>query len=438
MAYRSCPNCQRSIEINPGYVDWCEDCHWSSANPEQVKAENIWGALALRLSHQTGKRAFDFWVKQNLLASPPVSKTYGLALGLSGALVVAYLCLWLAVIMGFFVWWGQGFYVIIPVVLAAIAIYVWPWHFTPVPHEDIIAREQLPLLYQWTDQIADRMGAPKLKGIILTEEYNAGVAQVGWRRVPILYLGLPLWEMLTPSEQLDLLGHEMGHLVNGDTTRKGLTGLALTLLIHTGELICPDDILPEAYQGSFLWASDRMAFETAQLLHIPVKMLQWLIAQGCWGLAHVLLRLLWMDSQRAEYKADLWGLQLAGLEASIGGLKTAAMEDVFWSVVHHRVVNKTAQDPEDLFKAVRQSMDGLPAKELRRREWLLTQEDHRLDATHPATIYRIQMLKSQVAYAKRIPVPMPHPEQLAVELSPWRKEMALKVLDHLRDRLYAR
>lgn len=81
--------------------------------------------------------------------------------------------------------------------------------------------EQHPALFALIGEVADASAQPLPWRVYLTPEVNASVADVGGllgvgsRRV--LWLGLPLFELLSEAELRAVIAHEYGHYVHGDT-----------------------------------------------------------------------------------------------------------------------------------------------------------------------------------------------------------------------------
>ena len=67
--------------------------------------------------------------------------------------------------------------------------------------------------------MAEQTGSPTPKYVKLNADFNASTARRGVRHEAVLTLGAPLWQILDGDERLALLGHELGHQVNGDATQ---------------------------------------------------------------------------------------------------------------------------------------------------------------------------------------------------------------------------
>jgi heat shock protein HtpX len=98
-------------------------------------------------------------------------------------------------------------------ILIAVAIIPRPSHFTPPG--PLLNPPGQPRLFATLDEVARAVGEPMPAEVYITPEMNAGVLQVGSRRVMVL--GLPLMQVMSVSEMRAVLAHEFGHYKGGDT-----------------------------------------------------------------------------------------------------------------------------------------------------------------------------------------------------------------------------
>ncbi|HEY7296021.1 MAG TPA: M48 family metalloprotease [Dehalococcoidia bacterium] len=82
-----------------------------------------------------------------------------------------------------------------------------------LPHGAVAARLEL------TGAIARELHMATINEIAVTPASNAAFGRMGWRRRRVLLLGQPLPLTLDSQERVALLGHELGHGVNGDAVR---------------------------------------------------------------------------------------------------------------------------------------------------------------------------------------------------------------------------
>ena len=104
-----------------------------------------------------------------------------------------------------------------------------------------------------------------------------------------------------------LLGHEIAHGVNGDSTRSFIVGSALNALeewiVFLRGLLNHAATWGEILSGSVTW-----------ILSIPFALLQSLLAH-----------LLWLDKQRSEYFADYLGSTISGTDAALSTRAASAL-----------------------------------------------------------------------------------------------------------------
>lgn len=87
----------------------------------------------------------------------------------------------------------------------------------PKPEGLRLKPEEVPALFETIRGLGRTLRAPKLHSVVLTLDFNAGVAHrprlgvLGWPKRYLL-LGLPLMQALTPDQFRAVLGHEFGHL----------------------------------------------------------------------------------------------------------------------------------------------------------------------------------------------------------------------------------
>lgn len=107
----------------------------------------------------------------------------------------------------------------------------------------------------------------------------------------------------------------------------------------------------------------------------------------------MLIALLYRDSQRAEYYADLVATRVSGAGAMVSTLrKLFFAESVEWIV--HRYAN-FRMEGEDLFDSIRSCVQRIPAREIERLRRLGLREDVRVDASHPPTAHRITVIEQR-------------------------------------------
>ena len=94
------------------------------------------------------------------------------------------------------------------------------WVTTGEPEGITVTPTEAPALFAELDRLRLDLGAPVIHRVVVTNEFNAAMAQVprlgifGWPR-NFLVLGLPLMRSLTPRELSSVIAHELGHACGG-------------------------------------------------------------------------------------------------------------------------------------------------------------------------------------------------------------------------------
>lgn len=242
--------------------------------------------------------------------------------------------------------------------------------------EHLISRQEFPFLFKAVDQLADAMHVKRIDGIIIDDEFNASVAQVGWRRRKIIKIGFPLFSIMEPEEQLAILAHEFGHISNGDLTRSFYIGTALYTLQTWYELLNPVPI--DEY--------DSMGF-----FEIPVYYFMAFLALIPYSIFLLLVHLLFDDSQKGEYLADERAAKAVGYKYLISSMEKFQYADTFYLKIRELAVRKNTMN---LFHAVHEQIKIMPDREKERLSRLAQHETSKLDSTHPPTAYRIKLLEN--------------------------------------------
>ncbi|PIW18043.1 hypothetical protein COW36_06470 [bacterium (Candidatus Blackallbacteria) CG17_big_fil_post_rev_8_21_14_2_50_48_46] len=399
-----CPECKAPLYDHPDYTQWCPACDWNlQPDAEQNQAQNIFEYYYLKLSEKLGLELFQVLKTQNLANITHLGKlSTGVRLFSIGVIFV-YLSL---ILTGLFCLWlfrGQVVGSLIGLMFLGFAFLATPKR-QPPPYagQTVLDATNLPMFYSLLQLCATALNTPQPDGVIFTPEFNASVSIYQKKRY--LFIGLPLWSVLNTEEKLALLGHEIGHLAHNDPMQQRLPDFAMNILFRTGDAICPDNLAPH-YEGN-LFYEDKMIQSFAEILLIPFNWLLALIAHGFWGLGHLLLRWLWADSQRAEYRTDLNSLRLASLSACLTGFEKFTLEPEIHEIARQRIRKKQTEKPGSLFEETLTHWQNMPSSEHERRRRILEKEKHRVDSTHPTTAFRMEMLKFQAEYIQRQELPL--------------------------------
>jgi Zn-dependent protease with chaperone function len=253
----------------------------------------------------------------------------------------------------------------------------------------------------------------------IDEQFNASFATVGWRRRRELTIGLPLWSVLEPDEQVALLGHELGHCVTGDPLRGVYVGAAVSTLSQWCDLLRPRR------------AMRRRRDLVSVLIEPVVNLVMFCLAQLPRTAAAILVQGAWRESQRAEYRADLVGASVSGADAQVSLLRKLGLRGTVARCVQHAALARTR---DDLFVAVRAAAHAVPATELERLRRISCRPGVRVDRTHPPTAYRIALME-RVSNRPAVEQSTSDVAAIETELAPLRSALQHKLVDGYRNRL---
>jgi Zn-dependent protease with chaperone function len=397
LQFQSCPQCQTELPIYPGYPTWCDRCGWNLEIPKPPQKESLFDKLHRTLSRKSGERLYsDIMKEQSLTARFRPAKLVAFVLaGAVHAVTVGLILLglWLALFS------VPGFRFL--GVSLGVLCWVFAWWTLPRPSrskDPILPRGRFPQLYQLTDRIAQALGCPPVDDIRYDADYNAAFGQLGWQRRRTLFVGVPLWAVLDTQEQIALLGHELAHNANGDPLRGLFIGGAMRSLAHWY-----DWFRPRAQR-----LSSGAIIAIFNIVMLP-------FAGAIWIWAYALSRLLWYDSQRAEFLADLLAAQVGGTLAQVTMLEKLQLYSTFRAEL--RFAYLKGQVP-DFFAHLKQHTDQVPARE-RERLCRIEQLTHvGIDTSHPPTAQRIAFVESRPVGRPLVELSPQEAEQLQQEMQP--------------------
>ena len=376
----SCPLCAAPLVTETGAAPWCERCEWGLYRFEPPVGAGWLARWLGRLSYRVAYRATSAQFRGLERASLTRPRFGAVRLAVLGVSLV------LTVLTGALAAAGVWLIVAIPnvvtvtvggvVILVAIALIPPPARFdrdhTP------LARADAPTLYALVDRLAVAVGTRPPGLIAVGPEYNAAVSQYGLRRRRVLYLGLALWGVLTAQQRVALLGHELGHFVNGDARHGLLARPAMLTLGRLARLLSPG----RARNAGGLVAVSEL------LLRVVMRPVTIALALAQLGI----LALVFRDGQRAEYLADRGAARLAG---------TAATVELMDLLVHgegaHTIVASQARaghGVEAWRRAIAELRDRQTPTRLGRLRQLTVRRDSSLLASHPPSGLRSRLLEA--------------------------------------------
>jgi Zn-dependent protease with chaperone function len=192
--------------------------------------------------------------------------------------------------------------ILLGLVCVGVAVLMRPrWVRRPSTY-DVLTREAAPTLFALVGRVADAVGTRAPDSVVVDAGFNASAGSYGLRRRRLLCLGLPLWGVLDPQERVALLGHELGHFVNGDPAQGLLTQPAFTTLGRLAGILAPEGLRGRTGLEAIALALVRPVF--------------WVVSRAAYAAQLGLLVLGMRDRQRAEYAADAVAVRVAGSAAA--------------------------------------------------------------------------------------------------------------------------
>ncbi len=375
-----CPTCAAPIAFDRRFGPWCLACDWNvdagAVKPANLsRVERRRAALAARLAAGSARPLVDADTDR-----PP---RWGLAgtIGLVGscAVIAAWLLLVLA---GITLVQSGTIVVVVGVVALGIAVVSRP-RLGAEP-DGVIARADAPTLYALVDEIAVALKAPKVHVLAFDGDWNAGTLRFGPLQRTAIVFGLPLWHALSDPARIAILGHEVGHSVNGDTSRGLVQGTALRTLYSWAEVTEPDDLMSE-YSG---WEG---------LFSIPVNLVMLVLSAFFTFLFNSLQLVLIRPRLRAEFYADRLAASLAGAPAMVDALDRLRLERAYRRAVGAIAIG--SRPTGELFTELQAQIALTPASELERARRREAIDPLDRDPSHPPHNERIALLERRASSA---------------------------------------
>jgi Zn-dependent protease with chaperone function len=247
--------------------------------------------------------------------------------------------------------------------------------------------------------------------LLLDHDLNAFTVAVGVRRTRVLCIGLPLWAALEPQERVALLGHELGHFVNGDVRRGPLVGVAETTLTRVAELFDTRGTTGGGYLVTLITRA--LGVFVAALARTLQILLVWTSLR---------------DSQRAEYLADEMAARAGGTDAAVTLADHAVMTEAMGTRVRREAPARTGTAAGHEAARVARANLAVSLPVLHR---LSRRTDVSLFATHPPAGLRAEMLERRSAQAAAVTLTETDAAGIDAELAAHAKR-AIRELAHQR------
>lgn len=383
-----CPQCAGPLARLAEEPPWCPQCEWN------LETLQLRGKPPPRGAVRTRARAFA--LNQALLAElsgtlpqrPATTRVRAILLAASAALLAFDLALLVG--GGYLLVAGIGAMHLVGFLLLLIGlecrIRVPRWE----PKVVRVSRAEAPRLFSIIDQACAALGGPRIERLYVTATWQASCGRSGLRGRTVLVIGLPLWASLTPNGRMALLGHELGHLVNGDPTTAFVTQPALTTFRRLAAVFNPQELFSR--YGTY-W----------QYLAAPLVLaVFWPVYVVCRRADRLLSRTAARDHQRAEAFADALGMRLGGKSGALE-LGQVLLFAGTARIAVREAARAGSSDPADWQQAVAAAIaERLP--DTRSAEQISLRYEVSAFASHPPTGLRHRLIASWPDMEPVIPV----------------------------------
>lgn len=426
----ACPSCGQRMRLDVRFVQWCVECgHGADPKPLELDARS--GRRAER------EQARSLRLFESLRSAPNLRPTSASGVAVTAiSTVVHVIGLAVLVIPIWLVVATNGFYLSdIALLIGGVTFWaVLPRKAFRGPDAEGMGRDQAPNLYALLDQCSAQLGCAVPAKVFVGGRYNASTGRIILRRESYLAIGMPLWTILSGQERIALLGHELGHQVNGDPAHGTWAGTARWSLGQWMRVLSPRQNTYEVGRSTYARRTHGMG-GLAALLAPVVQMIVflpfYLLALGCNTL---LTRLDLYCGQRAEYLADELGARLAGSEAAGGLLGKLAFGEAIGTFILARRNRKrstgrrTPVDEGDLWQSLAEFVDSIPETERQRRRILDKARNTRTDRTHPANHLRSALVHERPQWAGTIKLSEDEWARIDEELAPAGRAVAKRLM----------
>lgn len=366
---------------------WCPACEWGLERYDDEQHRFVgWKWLDRRLYAAAYLTSGSEFRRQQ--AGRPDDGRSGTRLAVTAVAVALHLtvlaCLVLGIWLCLHAFPSRTLIAGIPLVL--VAILLRPRFGRLRSDVTVLPRRDAPALHDLVRRVAAAVGAPVPHVIGVDGNYNAFASSVGIGRRRVLVLGLPLWGSLAPQERVALLGHELGHFVNGDVRRGLLTQPVYRTLPQVRLLLTPSRGAQAG--GIATWIG------TAIFRFVSIGLRAVVLG--------VELGLLWLaerDGQRAEYRADVMAAGAGGSAAAVSmvdGLLLGA------EVLLEAERAARRGDPVSAWPAAAARLLAEARPTMPMRHQLSVRSEVSLFASHPPTGFRARVLAGRPAVPAQV------------------------------------
>ena len=334
-----------------------------------------------RLNQRLGEQVF-LQAQKDLFTGTELTQTTGTAI--ARLLAIAILCLPpLLILFGLWLVWWSGFaWATLPIGGIIIASGVF---LRPRPDrltERSFGAEDLPAFFALLNAVRSHIDGPGIDRVILFDQLNAYARQTAKPRANVLGFGIPLWAVMNGPERVAVIAHELAHFQNNDPNRTGMIYHGLATLDRWLYLINPEKrALNQQWEDEDLTAARSLA----DIMLVPIVV-------AFTGLHHLLERLTYLESQRAEYLADTIGARVSGRAAAIEALELIQFEPLA-RLTFARAYPLLGVTGISFLASMRDAMRDPPEDTRRTMLETMRAEKSSVDQTHPPTVHRIAFLE---------------------------------------------
>jgi Zn-dependent protease with chaperone function len=385
-----CPDCGARLPVDAGYSPWCEGCGWNvDPYPPSLPQRRL-AQRRVQLGADLDARLLAVAADSSSSAAKRVAFTLSIAVHL---LTIGLAVLGVEVAVGNTI--RGAVRVVIVGILALIVLSMVPRMPGLPRHTKVVREADAPGLWRLIRRVAEATRSPLPNYIVLTPEYDAWSATVGFRRRRVLGIGMALWSTITPAERVAALGHELAHGRRGDCRGNLLVQTAGESLRQWGRLL-GITTPPGTRSGHYLMDFGLAEYQATQFVGValfnvltilPRRVFMW------WsrGLSIATAR----AGQRGEYFADDAAAAAASSKAMLSLLDELYLVDVVQAWEHRlRIQRRAAAWPE-----LRATLDAVPPRQVERLRRVGRLRHQRIDATHPSTAARIDVVNARPARA---------------------------------------
>lgn len=415
--FESCPECGTAIIADKGFSSWCPECNWNVNPLREEESAGLLQRIYERMGRTVGEalkrdaKLFGFertggWLTRFWLL--------GLSLFINGfTLFLAFVGMWLLTTQ-----FPNPFAIIGAIILIGMAWIVRP-QLGKLPSHTL-SRDKHGALYSLVDRVCDSMDAPHFDFIVIDDQFNAFCGQCGIKRRRVLTLGLPLIDILKSQELVALIGHEAAHGRNNDPFRGIFAGTAIHTLFKWHHMLYPD----------CLWEPEE---GIRNLGIIPMKLIFLCLSYLVKGLAVLIMHLGYRESQLAEFRADLFGSQVAGTKAMLAMMEKCHYDN---TVYNAQQTYTLAGQNQSFWAILQEHVNALPANELERLRRMQQIEGARMDSTHPPTVDRLQVINSHPFDTPKVQLSENEYTRIKNDLVDYYERIEHKIKDDYRNSLY--